>query len=130
MGRAILLYDDDCGFCRWTADRILRRDRRHVLRAVPIQSAEGDSLLGDMPSEEKVASWHLVDEDGVVRSAGAATGPLLRRLPGGKPVAIAADRFPRATNLLYRLIARNRDTFGRILGQTACSVDPSARSRR
>lgn len=124
-----LLYDSDCGFCRWSVDKILRLDRRDALRTVPLQSAEANELLGAMDAERKMASWHLVDENGRVRSAGAGVGPLLRLLPGGRPLAIVAERFPKTTDRFYRIIARNRDRFGRILGAQACSVDPSSHTR-
>lgn len=129
MSETTLLYDADCGFCRWTSDRIRRWDRRGSLRVIPIQSSEGQTLLGDMDDEEKLASWHLVGEDGVVHSAGAGVAPLFRRLPGGKPLAMMAGAFPKGTDRLYRLIAKNRETFGRMLGEQACAVDPSAPSR-
>jgi predicted DCC family thiol-disulfide oxidoreductase YuxK len=129
MSEATLLYDADCGFCRWTSDRIRRWDRRGSLRVIPIQSSEGQTLLGDMDEERKLASWHLVGEDGVVRSAGAGVAPLFRRLPGGKPLAMMAGAFPKSTDRLYRLIAKNRETLGRMLGEQACAVDPSAHSR-
>jgi predicted DCC family thiol-disulfide oxidoreductase YuxK len=129
MSEATLLYDADCGFCRWTSDRIRRWDRRGSLRVIPIQSSEGQTLLGDMDEERKLASWHLVGEDGVVRSAGAGVAPLFRCLPGGKPLAMMAGAFPKSTDRLYRLIAKNRETLGRMLGEQACAVDPSAHSR-
>ena len=128
MSETTLLYDADCGFCRWSIDRIKRWDRRDALRVLPIQSAEAQTLLGDMDAEEKMASWHLVGEDGVVRSAGAGFAPLFRLLPGGKPLAAMASLFPKSTDRGYRLIARNRERFGRMLGEQTCAVDPAARS--
>jgi predicted DCC family thiol-disulfide oxidoreductase YuxK len=130
VSKATLLYDADCGFCRWTSDRIQRWDRRGALRAIPIQSAEGNALLGDMSDEKKLASWHFVDEQGVVRSAGAGAAPLFRHLPGGAPLAMIAGAFPKTTDRLYRLMARNRERFGRLLGEQACSVDPTRRPVR
>ena len=126
MGEATLLYDADCGFCRWSTDRIRRWDRRRTLRVIPIRSAEGDALLGDMDPRTKTASWHFVDAKGVVRSGGDAAAPLFALLPGGKPLATMANLFPGATGRLYRLVARNRERLGRALGERACSVDPSA----
>ena len=69
-----------------------------------------------------------VTEDGVVRSAGAGVAPLFRLLPGGQPLAAMASLFPKSTDRFYRLIARNREKFGRMLGEQACAVDPAARS--
>ena len=125
MSEATLLYDADCGFCRWTADQIRRWDRRGTLRFAAIQSTEGASLLGDMDEERKMASWHLVGEDGVVRSAGAATGPLFKLLPAGAPLSMIAGAFPKSTDRVYRLVAANRERLGTLLGEQACAVDPT-----
>jgi predicted DCC family thiol-disulfide oxidoreductase YuxK len=67
-----------------------------------------------MSEEEKMDSWHLV-ADGRVYSAGAAFPPLLRLLPGGRPLAALAAAFPGATERLYRFVSRNRDRLGRRL---------------
>jgi len=130
MERHIVFYDEDCGFCRWTVDRLLRWDRRGLLRATPVQDEEADRLLTDLREEDRLTSWHLVAPDGGRYSGGAAAGPLARLLPAGAPVALLAETFPRTTERLYRWVARNRDSFGRRLGVQACAVDPSGRSRR
>jgi predicted DCC family thiol-disulfide oxidoreductase YuxK len=128
MARHVVLYDSDCGFCRWSLDRLLRWDRRGVLRAAPIQSEEGDRLLADLSEEDRLASWHLVTPDAQRYSGGAAAAPLARLLPAGAPFALLAETFPSTTDRLYRWVARNRDSLGRRLGEEACSVDPSRRS--
>jgi predicted DCC family thiol-disulfide oxidoreductase YuxK len=125
--RDVLLYDADCGFCRWSVDKILRWDRGHTIRTVPLQSPEAEELLGPMDPERKMASWHLVNDDGEVRSGGAAAPPLLKRLPGGLPFAMVAQAFPRTTDRAYRLIARNRGRLGRLIGEKACAVEPNPR---
>jgi predicted DCC family thiol-disulfide oxidoreductase YuxK len=125
--RDVLLYDADCGFCRWSVDKILRWDRGHKIRVVPLQSPEADELLGLMDPERKMASWHLVSDEGEVRSGGAAAPPLLRLLPGGRPIATAAQIFPRTTDRAYRLIAKNRGRLGRLIGEKACAVEPKPR---
>lgn len=130
MERHVVLYDSDCGFCRWSLDRVLRWDRDGRLRAAPIQSEEGDRFLADLSEEDRLASWHLVTPDGGRYSGGAAAGPLARLLPAGAPVAILAGAFPRTTERLYRWVARNRDWLGKRLGEGACAVDPSRRPGR
>ncbi|MGH2954245.1 MAG: DCC1-like thiol-disulfide oxidoreductase family protein, partial [Solirubrobacterales bacterium] len=86
-----ILYDADCGFCRWSLGWVLRWDRRRELVPVALQDSEADELLGGMEVERRMASWHLVAADGRVTSAGAALAPLLRLLPGGRaPAALAA----------------------------------------
>jgi predicted DCC family thiol-disulfide oxidoreductase YuxK len=121
----VLLYDQDCGFCRWAVDRILRWDRHGRVRAATIQGPEGDRLLGDLDQRERLASWHLVTPRGRRHSGGAAAAPLARLLPLGAPVALLAETFPGTTERAYRWVANNRDRFGRRLGEEACSVDPT-----
>jgi predicted DCC family thiol-disulfide oxidoreductase YuxK len=120
-----VLYDDDCGFCKWSLDKILAWDRGDRVRPVPIQSPEGQELLSDLPPEKRLDSWHLVGPDGTVRSAGAGAGPLARVLPGGRPLAFFFERFPNATERSYRFVAGNRNRFARGLG-----IDDSCELKR
>jgi predicted DCC family thiol-disulfide oxidoreductase YuxK len=128
VGPATLLYDDDCGFCRWSAAKVVAWDRRRRLRALPLQDAAADALLGKIDHDRKMASWHLVVPAGNVYSGAAAVAPLALLLPGGRPIAYAATRLPGLTRLTYRWVSRHRGALGRLLGQRACSVDPSRSS--
>ena len=125
MSRAIVIYDEDCGFCRWSADRLRAWDRRQALRFVPLQDRETDRLLEEIPRERRGQSWHLVEPDGRVWSAGAAVPRVLRRLPLGAPFASLAEAAPGWTDHAYTVAARRRATLGHLLGQRACAVDPS-----
>jgi predicted DCC family thiol-disulfide oxidoreductase YuxK len=122
VSEAVLLYDADCGFCRWAVDRVLAWDRAGKLRPAALQGPEAGRLLGGMSEEAKMASWHLVI-DGNVYSGGAVAAPLLRLLPGGRPLAPLVAAFPGLSDRAYRLVARNRDSFGRLAG-ARCEVDP------
>jgi predicted DCC family thiol-disulfide oxidoreductase YuxK len=110
---ATLLYDADCGFCKWATAKVLAWDRHRRLRPLPLQDPEADALLGGMDSERKMASWHLVDAQGAVYSAGKAFPSLLRLLPAGRLPAAAAARFPELTNRLYDFVAARRTPLGR-----------------
>jgi predicted DCC family thiol-disulfide oxidoreductase YuxK/putative sterol carrier protein len=128
MGRAIVFYDSECGFCRWSMDKILAWDRRAKLRPVPLQSPEADTLLPPgMDPQAKMASWHLVTEDGHLYSGAGAAAPLFRLLPGGRPLAAIASALPWLTRRAYRRVAGHREGLARLVGAKACSVDPSAR---
>jgi predicted DCC family thiol-disulfide oxidoreductase YuxK len=128
VDRATILYDADCGFCRWSMDKILAWDRRRRLRPVPLQSQEADTLLPPgMDPQARMASWHLVTDDGKVHSAGAAAPLLFRLLPGGRPVAAVASTFPKMTQRVYRWVTNHRDGLARLVGARACAVDPSKR---
>jgi predicted DCC family thiol-disulfide oxidoreductase YuxK len=119
MERWTLLYDRDCGFCRWALAKVLAWDRGRRLRPVPLQDPEADELLGAMSAEAKLASWRLVAPDGGVTSAGAAAAPLLRLLPGGGPLAALAERFPRLTERAYRWVADHRSVLARPIRRRA-----------
>ena len=125
MDAAVLLFDGDCGFCRWAADKLLVWGRGRPLRAVALQSHEADDLLGPMDDLAKMGSWHFVDRRGLAYSASAAVAPLMRELPLGWPAATAASAFPGLTDRSYRWLSRNRFRFGRMLGERACAVDPA-----
>jgi predicted DCC family thiol-disulfide oxidoreductase YuxK len=119
MARATVLYDSDCGFCRWSLAKLLRWDWRGALRPVALQDSEAPSLLSGMSKEERLASWHLVDTRGEIHSGGAALPSLLRLLPGGSPLAGMAARVPRVRDRGYRWVAEHRSWFGRLLSERA-----------
>ena len=121
MDEITLVYDEDCGFCRWSVDKVLRWDRGGRVRTVAIQSDEGSVLLHELNVGTWLASAHVVTPDGTVHSAGALAEPLFRVLPGGRPIAAIAHTFPRTTDRLYGLVARNRFRIGGWLGDDACS---------
>jgi predicted DCC family thiol-disulfide oxidoreductase YuxK len=119
MPTTTLIYDPDCGFCRWCLGKVLSWDRRGEVRPVPLGSAEADRLLAGMPREDQFASWHLVDENGTVHSAGAGFPPLLRLLPAGGPLAALASGTPRLTDRGYRWVAGHRGWWGRLVADGA-----------
>lgn len=125
--QSVLLYDEDCGFCRWSIDKILAWDRARRLRPVPIQSEEGSRLLATVAPEARLDSWHLVRGDGKLFSAGAAAEPMAQLLPGGRPLAAAVAAFPDVTERVYGFTARHRDWLARLLRVDAnCQVRRSA----
>ena len=126
-----VLYDEDCGFCRWSLDKILAWDRRRRLRPVPIQSDEGARLLAGVPRERWLESWHLALPSGDVLSAGAAAPPMFALLPGGRPLAFLLRTFPGVTERAYRLVAGNRDRLARLLRiDASCEVRRTGRRPR
>jgi predicted DCC family thiol-disulfide oxidoreductase YuxK len=114
---ATVLYDRDCGFCRWSLAKVLAWDRARRLRPLPIQSEEGTRLLdaAGVPEELRLRSWHLVHPDGRVESAGDAFPALFRLLPGGTPFAALSRALPGPSRRGYMVVANNRILFGRPL---------------
>jgi predicted DCC family thiol-disulfide oxidoreductase YuxK len=146
MDEAIVIYDAECGFCRWSLAVLLRlagaRATRaaEALRPLALGTAEADRLLADLSVAERQASWHLVVEraPGVVErpagvpgppgpersgplrfSAGAALAPAMRFVPGGRAPAALFRRFPRATERGYRWVADHRRFLGRFVPRRA-----------
>jgi predicted DCC family thiol-disulfide oxidoreductase YuxK len=119
VSRAALLYDRDCGFCRWSTALVLRLDRGHTLEPVAIQSSRGERLLAGLSVAERLDSAHLVTPAGERRSGGAIAAPILGGLPGGRRLAAIAERFPRATERGYRCVAANRSRLSRLVPAAA-----------
>ena len=115
MAAPVLLYDADCGFCRWSVERVAAWAGRRTIRLVALQDVEADRLLAGFAEEDKMRSWHLVTSEGRVYSGGAVAPPLLRLLPGGRPLAATAAAFPTLTERAYRLATRNRRRLGALV---------------
>ena len=113
--QAIVLYDQDCGFCRWTLGVLLMWDRGRRLWPAPIVGAVGDRLLARMPVEERLASWHLVEAGGVVSSGGRGLAVVLRYLPGGAPLGRLLRLVPGLVERAYRFVADHRSAFSRLV---------------
>jgi predicted DCC family thiol-disulfide oxidoreductase YuxK len=114
-----VLYDEDCGFCRWSLGVVLRADRRRQLRPLALQSPEAQRLLADLAPEERMASWHLISPAGDRSSAGAALPPLVALLPGGRLPAAGLARIPELDERGYRWVAEHRSWFGHVIPERA-----------
>ena len=114
-----VLYDHDCGFCRWSVGRLLAWDRAGRVRPLAIQSAEGQALLGDLTPEQRLATAHAVDAAGRRTSGGDALAPVAAVLPGGAPLAALARRAPALARAGYRAVAGRRSVFGRLVSDRA-----------
>jgi predicted DCC family thiol-disulfide oxidoreductase YuxK len=114
-----VLYDRDCGFCRWSLGRLLAWDRAGRLRPVAIQSPEGQRLLGDLTPEQRLASAHAVDAGGRRTSGGDAMAPIAAVLPGGATLAALGRRAPAVARAGYRAVAGRRSVLGRLISDAA-----------
>jgi predicted DCC family thiol-disulfide oxidoreductase YuxK len=112
--RSILLYDGDCGFCRFWVERWKHRTGDRILY---LPNQETLSGIPDIPREELDASVQLITPSGERRSGAravfevVASAPgkrwmlwLYRFVPGAAPVS---ERF-------YSLVARHRGLFSTV----------------
>jgi predicted DCC family thiol-disulfide oxidoreductase YuxK len=114
-----VLYDYDCGFCRWSVGRLLAWDRAGLLRPLAIQSPEGQRLLGDLTPEQRLATAHAVDAAGRRTSGGDALAPVAAVLPAGPPLAALGRLAPALSRAGYRAVAGRRTLLGRLLSDAA-----------
>ena len=110
-----VLYDADCGFCRWSLALLLSTDRRRVLRPLALGTPEADELLWDLTPEQREGSWHLVAPGGRRESAGDAAPTLLALLPGGRLPAAVLAAAPKLTNRAYYWVAAHRSQLSRVV---------------
>lgn len=112
-----VLYDAQCGFCRWSVDRLLRADRSGALEPVAIQSRRGGALLASVPAGLRLDAAHAVTPDGAVATGGDAV-PVVAGALGGpvwRAVARASGALPGPTRTAYRLLAGRRALLGRLV---------------
>jgi predicted DCC family thiol-disulfide oxidoreductase YuxK len=114
-----VLFDHDCGFCRWSVGLLLAWDRAERLRPVAIQSDEGQHLLADLTPAQRLASAHAIDAAGRRTSGGDAFATVAAVLPGGAPVAALGRRAPALARLGYGAVAGRRALFGRLVSERA-----------
>jgi len=119
METATVLYDVDCGFCRWALARVLAWDRAGRLRPVAIQDDEGQVLLARLDPEARLASWHVAFPDGGLYSAGPALERVVALLPGGRAPAALLRALHPVTRRGYELVARHRAVPGRLISAAA-----------
>lgn len=96
----VLLFDGECGLCRRVVERLLRCDRRGVLRFAPLQGSAAQAYLrehglpsGNFSTLVFVPDWpgggaiHLLRTDGVIAALRATGRPglaaLLATVPRG-----------------------------------------------
>ena len=117
--RWAVLYDAECGFCKWLLSGLLWWDRAARLHPIALQRSEADNLVRELAPAERMASWHLISPSGERRSGGAAVAPLLRLLPAGWLPAAGFARFPRLTDRAYQWVAGHRSQLSKWVPSSA-----------
>jgi predicted DCC family thiol-disulfide oxidoreductase YuxK len=115
VSRPVLVYQGTCRFCCVAVSLVLAWDRGHRLRPLALETTEAQELLTSVPTAARAVSWHLVDVEGGVFSAGDAFPELFRLLPGGRGLAVLSGVRPAMTGRAYVAVASRRGTIGRAL---------------
>ena len=104
-----LLYDADCGVCKFILARVIELDRGGRYRPLALQDPRAAELLPGLTEDERMQSFHIVDADGTVHSAGDGLAELIPLL----------DRAPGLASRAYWLVAGNRSRLGRLVPAAA-----------
>ncbi|WIV66907.1 DCC1-like thiol-disulfide oxidoreductase family protein [Natrialbaceae archaeon AArc-T1-2] len=125
MSDALLVYDDDCGFCTWWAEFFEARSDVPIVGFSDLESELRDELPDDY---DRCA--HLVTPE-MRYSCGAAMEEAFVRSTVGRPLRPAIeflrrfDDYTAVREWAYGRVANNRMLWGKLLSKT-----PPARERR
>ena len=111
--RAVLVYDDQCDFCRGWVSRFRRWDRERAVELLPLREERAARLTGKTRGQLEQA-MHLVDADGSVYAGATAVRELFRFVSWGV-VPRAIFRLPgvlRLAERVYRMVAARRRRLG------------------
>jgi predicted DCC family thiol-disulfide oxidoreductase YuxK len=107
-----VLYDDECPFCRWTANRLRRWDRQGLLRLRPLQHVADQPVLAELAAGLDLGrSIHVVDSAGRYAAGGDAFLAIVSVLPAGRSVAdfvLTAPLWRGVVRVAYRVVGRVR----------------------
>ncbi len=114
-GRALLVYDDDCGLCSRVA-RFVARGAAAELELVGFSALPLDGALEGLSRSDLWASAHFVSAEGVEYHGGESVTQAARLLPGGQ-VAVQLDRpvLRGLREIGYRLVVWQRERISRWL---------------
>jgi predicted DCC family thiol-disulfide oxidoreductase YuxK len=124
-GKAWVLWDGECGFCRRCVAWAVRHDRANRLRPVPYQRAPSPPMTPRL-RRACARAVHVVTPEGRVLRAGRAVLYLVG--VSGWPEVVWLLGLPPLIWLIeiaYRIVAENRPLFGRFLLRDE-PVDPVA----
>lgn len=118
MGDAVLVYDDDCGFCTWWAEFFAPRSDIRIVGFTEVD----DDLRDRLPAGYEECS-HLVTDDAVY-SCGSSLEEAFLRADRGRAIRPVIEflrnfgDYERVRERCYRWIADRRDLWGRVLSKT------------
>ncbi|HEX5939668.1 MAG TPA: DUF393 domain-containing protein [Dehalococcoidia bacterium] len=121
----ILLYDDDCRFCRACADLIRAWDRQGRMALLPFSDTTARNLMAPIGPELRERSMHVVQPSGAIESGGDAMVAVLEVLPGLRWLAWLARRVGFVHSIVswaYFAVATRRDFFSKLVPNRAAPV--------
>ena len=113
--KTLVLYDGNCGFCRWSVTLAGRLDKRERLEPVALQTPGVLERFG-VPRAEAEKALHVVAPDGSVHKAGNALRVMASELPWVWPLRFLwlIPGFSWLADRAYFLVANNRGRLARV----------------
>ena len=116
--RPILVYDDNCNFCRYWARR-WREDAAWRGECISLQDGQLVSRFPEIPRNEWEKEIHLVDATGVVYAGAEAVLRFRGKNPNHRVLLKMyrhSTTFAFASETAYRVVSDHRPFFSRIWG--------------
>ncbi len=113
-----VIYDADCRLCETCRQWIGRWDRRRRLQFLHFEAPEAIRRQPDLRGLGCLTAFRFLDEAGRVSEGARAAIEIVRRLPGGRPMAglLAVPGVYRLMQTSYQWIAAHRyRLFGRVM---------------
>jgi predicted DCC family thiol-disulfide oxidoreductase YuxK len=112
MKNITVIYDNDCGFCRWSIDLFRQWDKKGMLRFVPCRSEERAKDFPQVGEEECMGALQAIFTNGSRKSGFDAVAHVMRYFSGWKKFVgfflIYTPGLLIAGRIVYRWIAKNR----------------------
>jgi predicted DCC family thiol-disulfide oxidoreductase YuxK len=112
--KPLLIYDGDCGFCRFWVERTLHYTN-HAIQCSPYQTAF--SRYPQIPLSEFEKAVHFVDVDGRISRGAEAMFRALSYSPHHKKYLWLYENIPGfklVSEFVYRIVASHRPLFSRL----------------
>lgn len=127
-GKALLLFDGECGICTAFAQFAQRLDRRADFLIIPYQSVSEKLLATHGVAPAQCARrMHAISAQGKVYAGAFAVNYFLGRFQPWKIFVFILYLFPLFLVfeiIVYEAVARHRRRISQWLGLTACALSP------
>ena len=125
--KPLMLFDSDCGFCQWSADKLKKFDKKNRFEFIPYQNFSEEELKAwGLSSEKCHGALQLVTPQRKIYSGAFAFNYFgFHYFPSNILVSLLylIPIFLIAEILTYRWIAKNRYRVSQWLGLSACSIE-------
>ncbi len=127
----IIYYDGHCGLCHNVVKFVLSEDQYGDFKFKPLQDSQKALNIATVGSDNTLTTFVLEDANKNFYTESDAVAKIMLELGGvWSVIGLVIDKFPnRMTNLIYRMIGRNRRLFFKKPEQF-CPVVPSHLSKR